>query len=373
MDSLPPFARAAFGPETREDRAPRGQPPFESSPIACNRLEKVQVSNQRSPPHTPPECLRAVRGDAFVDLCIQATGDAVTDRISEPSREHCEDPREKNRQERQQDEYGVPFHRTRQNAKQILSSRVVHGLERRGSPDAVIDERPGHHLKKRIGRINPAGPQRMPPPIEFAWSFALEDGLRYAIADLLAPIRFHRGARMVPNDRRRTEPNLIARVHQPPANIHVISRHPKDRVESSDVFESRLAKRHIATGDVLSELIVQHHLRRPSGRSIYALGHPIVLRWNNIGATNTRDVEFHKRDSKGSEPVRVRLYVRVKISHDLSRGRLHSNIPRGADALVRRANAAEGEPAGDCLGRIPRSVVDDDHFVVGIPKLLQRH
>ena len=40
--------------------------------------------------------------------------------------------------------------------------------------------------------------------------------------------------------------------------------------------------------------------------------------------------------------------------------------------MVRRANAAEGEPACDRLSRIPRSIVDDDYLVARIPQLLQR-
>src|SRR5438552_18984213 len=82
---------------------------------------------------------------------------------------------------------------------------------------------------------------------------------------------------MMPDDRRGAEADAIPPIEEAPANVHVIRGFGEDRIEPADLLESPLAERHVTARNVLSRLVIQHNLGRPSRRPVHALRAPGIL------------------------------------------------------------------------------------------------
>src|SRR3989442_9632728 len=126
--------------------------------------------------------------------------------------------------------------------------------------------------------VDATGPEGVAPGIELVRVLPLQEGLGLAVSDLLSPVRLHRWATMVPDDRRRAEADPVAPLEQAPADVHVVRRFLEDRVEPADFLQSALPERHVAARDVLGRSIVEHYLRRAARRSVDALRDPAVFR-----------------------------------------------------------------------------------------------
>src|SRR5579884_1254991 len=95
---------------------------------------------------------------------------------------------------------------------------------------------------------------------------ALEQRLGLAVAALLAQIRAHGPAPVMPDDRARAERDPFARVEQPPAHVDVVAGRAELRIKAADRLEVALADRHVAAGDVLGLAVRDQHVGWPAGR-----------------------------------------------------------------------------------------------------------
>src|SRR5215831_11368844 len=121
---------------------------------------------------------------------------------------------------------------------------------------------------------------------------------------------------------------------------------------------------------MLGILVIEHHLGRTARRPINALGYPVVLKRDKVRPANSDDIKLHVSDSKIVEPVRVCLSVRVEVGDDFSAGSPQSYVPGSTDPLVRRADVAKRKTSRNLFRRISRPVVDDNHLVIWVLKLL---
>src|SRR5215217_4797954 len=87
--------------------------------------------------------------------------------------------------------------------------------------------------------------------------FRLQQRFCLAVALLLLPICSDRIAAVVPNHRRRAEAKSPPPLLKPPADIHVVARHPESRVEAANRLELIFAKGHIAARNVLGYFVRQ--------------------------------------------------------------------------------------------------------------------
>ena len=197
----------------------------------------------------------------------------------------------------------------------------------------------------------------------------LQEGLGLAVSDLLSPVRLHRWATMVPDDRRRAEADPVAPLEQAPADVHVVRRFLEDRVEPADFLQSALPERHVAARDVLGRSIVEHYLRRAARRSVDALRDPAVFRWHQVRPADADDVGFQKGRGQVGQPVRIGPSVRVDVRDDLPGGGPQPLVAGGAHAAVGRGNRAERIPPDDVRGPVRGPIVDDDDLVVRIIEL----
>src|SRR5262245_62013758 len=153
----------------------------------------------------------------------------------------------------------------------------------------MIDHRTPEESKEWIGRVDPAGPERVTPRIELVGMLSLQDGLRLPVADLLPPIRLHRRPPMVPYDCRRTEADPPSAVQQAPADIDVVGCLGEDRAEAPDLLDAGFRDRRVAAGDVRSRPFIDHYLRRSAWGSVDTLGEPAIL-WRYQVGTSDADV-----------------------------------------------------------------------------------
>src|SRR5262249_43505410 len=98
------------------------------------------------------------------------------------------------------DERKMPLHRTRQERQDTAGPRRVHRLESGRPPEPLVDHRAVLQSEEGIWRVDPPGPERVPPGVELIGKLPLEDRFRYAVPDLLAPIRLDRRTAMVPHE-----------------------------------------------------------------------------------------------------------------------------------------------------------------------------
>src|SRR5205814_8292957 len=102
--------------------------------------------------------------------------------------------------------------------------RLVQRLERRAAPDAVVHARPAP--AERVGEsvaIEAAHPAYVPRSVVLLGPLAFEHRLGPAVADLLAPIRAHRVAAVVPDNGGGVEAQRPAPLLQSPAHVHVVA------------------------------------------------------------------------------------------------------------------------------------------------------
>jgi hypothetical protein len=145
-----------------------------------------------------------------------------------------------------------------------------------------------------------------------------QPGLPLAVADLLGPVRFHARSVVMPYERGRSEADLPAPRLQPPADVHVIARSKVDWIEAADGEERVAAERHVATGHVLRETIVEQHVCRTAGCACDALRHGWIVRRHDVGTAGADDARVEERLNEEREPVAIGSYVGVGVRHDIA-------------------------------------------------------
>src|SRR5215207_6664968 len=89
----------------------------------------------------------------------------------------------------------------------------------------------------------------------FLRPFVSQQCLSLGITALLFEVGLDRIPAVVPDDCRWSKTERPSTFLQAPAYVYVISRNPKKRVETSDRHQSITTVRHVATWNVLGELI----------------------------------------------------------------------------------------------------------------------
>ena len=122
---------------------------------------------------------------------------------------------------------------------------MVDRRERRRAPHAGVDAIATERADERQRAVDAAAPQH-PAVEEFLRMVRHQPRFAFAVADLLAPVRLHRRAVVMPDQRRRREADLPAARLQPPAHVDVVAGAEVDRVEAADREQRVAAERHVA-------------------------------------------------------------------------------------------------------------------------------
>src|SRR5213083_2784701 len=103
--------------------------------------------------------------------------------------------------------------------------------------------------------VDPAGPADVAGDVVLLRPLSLQEPLGPAVAQLLSPERAHRVTAMVPDHGRRAEPQRLAALPQPPAQVDVVSSDAELGIEAAHRLEADPADGHVAPGNVLRFLI----------------------------------------------------------------------------------------------------------------------
>ena len=252
------------------------------------------------------------------------------------------------------------------------AARVVDGRERRHAPDASVDPPLAEREHPRQGAVDPAAPPR-PAVDELLRVPPRQPRLALSVAELLPPVGPHRRPMVVPDERRRGEPDLGAHGLEPPADVDVVGRAAEDRVEPAEREERLPPEGHVAAGDMLGDDVVEHDVRRGAGRAGHALRQPRVVGRHHVGAAGAGDVALPERLHQVGQPLRMDPHVRVGVGDDLPGGVGQRHVPRDGQAAGRSVDHPHPPvPAGDGRGVVGRPVVDENDLERGVVERLER-
>ena len=248
----------------------------------------------------------------------------------------------------------------------------VNRRERRRAPHARVDALTPERAHKRQRAVDAAPPQHVAVQ-EFLRVMGHQPALAFTVADLLPPVGRHRGAVVVPNERGRGEPDPPAPRLQSPAHVHIVTGAQVERVEATHGEQRVASEGHVAPRDVLSDAIVEQHVRRSPGRARDALGHGRIVVGDHVRATRPDDVRGQEGLNEVGEPVAVDTRVRVGVGDNLAGGRRQPHIAGGAQPGVRYLDDPDTRMlARDVAGGVRRAVVDENHLVVGVRQPIER-
>ena len=221
---------------------------------------------------------------------------------------------------------------------------AVDRRERRRAPDAGVDARAPQRPHERQRAVDAAAPQHAPVE-ELLRVVRHQPRFALAVADLLPPVRLHRRAVVVPDERRRREADLPAPRLQPPAHVHVVAGAQVDRIEAADREQRVAAERHVAAGHVLGDAIVEQHVRRSARRARDALRHRRIVGGHDVRSAGADDVGGEERLDEKRQPVAIDAHVGVGVRDDLAGGLGQADVARGAQPAVRRVDDAHARMA----------------------------
>ena len=157
-----------------------------------------------------------------------------------------------------------------------------------------------------------------------------QPGLALAVADLLPPVRLHRRAVVVPDERRRGESDLPAPRLQPPAHVHIVSRAEVDRVEAAD-RQQRVALNAMLQPGTCSAMRSSSStcVGPPGARAMHcAIGGSSG--GHDVGSAGSDDVGGEERLNEKRQPVAIDASVGVGVGDDLAGRFGEPDIARGA-------------------------------------------
>ena len=121
----------------------------------------------------------------------------------------------------------------------------------------MIDPPPAPSFVLMSVSIDSASPSDMARDIIFLGPFFFQERFRFTVVVLLLPVSANLITSVMPNHRARTIAQRPALFLKPPANVDIVSRYAKLRIESADGFERGLAKSHVATGNMFGLTVGQ--------------------------------------------------------------------------------------------------------------------
>src|SRR5215472_1678569 len=206
----------------------------------------------------------------------------------------------------------------------------------------------------------------MPKCVAPLWPFNRKLGLSFAVAALLLPIGADRITAVMPDHSRRAKANRPPPILQPPTQIDVISRRTKTRVEAVDREKRLSTKCHVAAGNVLGDLVREQDMERITRRRCDAFSDEPVAGWRQIGPANANMCRGVKGCREISQPVAVGEGVVIEISDDAPIARREADVACGGEPRVRLSYQANRIVPRDSRGVVPRTIVDDNHFVIRV-------
>src|SRR4029077_15835606 len=128
--------------------------------------------------------------------------------------------------------------------------RWVDELKRGSSGNPAVDFHPKWHPRNCTPAIDATGPDRMAGKVIFVGPFSLEYGFGFAITELLVSVGRNALRRAMPYNCGGTEHQLQTRRLHPPAQINVITRGTKNRIEAAHCRKRLFSECHIAPGQM---------------------------------------------------------------------------------------------------------------------------
>ena len=156
--------------------------------------------------------------------------------------------------------------------------------------------------------------------------FFSEECLGFRICLLLLPIGANGSPPVVPNHRGWAEPQAPATLLQTPADIDIVSSHPKARIKTSDCAKPVQTEGHIAARDVFGNLVCEEDMHRSTGRVRYGIRDQSVSGRRYIRTTDPNVICAQEARCKKLEPIGVWIGIIVNVGDDLAGRRLHSKI-----------------------------------------------
>ena len=120
---------------------------------------------------------------------------------------------------------------------------------------------------------------------------------------------------------------------------------------------------------MLSRVIGEQNVHRSSWRVRHTIRDSSVAGRRNIGPANSHVSRLQERIGQVGQPIRIRIRVVIQIGDDLTLCRVHAEITGGAQTAVWRADYPKSVWRHHRLQGWRRTVVNDDHFEIWIPKL----
>src|SRR4030095_14955300 len=167
--------------------------------------------------------------------------------------------------ERQDEREHLPSDGVRQECER-MDVGPVYRWKSGHAPRARIDPRAPERPDERQWAVDSTVPQHASVE-ELLRMLPQEPGLALAVADLLPPVRGNGRPMVVPNERGRGKANLPASGLQPPADVDVVSRTQKRRIETSDGQQGVAPEGHVAARHVFGDSIVEKHVCRGARRA----------------------------------------------------------------------------------------------------------
>ncbi len=163
-----------------------------------------------------------------------------------------------------------------------------------------------------------------------------------------------------------TEGQPEARILQSPTNIDVVARSAKTRIKPADRFQRLLAKGHVTSRQVFRLDVVDQNVDRTAGRVGHAVGDHAVVRRLEVRSAHPGPALVAEGMGKVFQPIAIGPGIVVDVGHDFSTGCGQAEIPRGGKPAVRRGHDATVKFARDLRRAVGRTVVDHNHFLVGV-------
>ncbi len=169
----------------------------------------------------------------------------------------------------------------------------------------------------------------------------MQHRLGASIAALLSVVSLDRVAPEVPDEGRRREAELEARVEHSPAYVNVVARGRELRIESANLCERRLREEHVAACQVLRSIVGDQDVARRARRCGATGFDPAVFVRRVVRSAASVEIAFDHRADHQRQPMRIDDAVRIGVRDYFAARRLHPDVARDAQSLVGLANETE--------------------------------
>src|SRR5262249_24455283 len=132
-----------------------------------------------------------------------------------------------------------------------------------------------------------SAPANLSERVEVLRIARVQHRLGSAIAALLAVVGLYGIAAEVPHERGRRIAEPEPRLDHSPANVNVIARSGKPRIESANFDQRGLGEDHVAAGEVLGFVVVLQNVARSPGSGGHASGDSRWFRWSVVRTAAT--------------------------------------------------------------------------------------